>query len=531
MLKHSPVRLKEDLIGSIESSMDAPLWLLQKDDTRFLYISILLSLAVHIILFIVMAATRIFHPFAGTSQEFDLVWFSPTPISSPVDSSSPKPSVAKQRRISKTQKKPATETKLAASVPIKAKIQPPPPAKTRSQPKIIPPQAPPVTTQVQTSDEMPIEKPSEMVISRFGGKVVEVVDKKADVPTFTVMSSVKMKSKAARAVVQTIHVTGQETPKTRQSAPKAKPSERTVVASLPKKEPTGKPEKTNSVTAPQAKQPSGAENISTQQPIQGKASSASVATTPQQPSTHPPVNRDINSFAAALEALSAAGSKLAAEEQAAGEKAAQTQESRETGTEKKTTLQAPTEATPATRPPTVEKPVEPEVKQAPQVPPTPQLILQPPVAGDLKLVITGDVDVKVEVSFIPFPKTRRSKPFTRREAEVRRSIVPKMVRTKENVHEAVVEITEEGIYSLVVRPGNGKQGTAELVLKIRESHPGASTKKLGSRKIDGASEVAKVLMPEGILWNDDSYFSGNMEDADSITKFNSESGLMWREYK
>ena len=312
---------------------------------------------------------------------------------------------------------------------------------------------------------------------------------------------------------------------------KAKPSERTVVASLPKEEPTRKPEKTNSVAAPQEKKTSGAQNISTQQPIQGKVSSASVATTPQQPSTHPPVNRDINSFAAVLEALSTAGSKLATEEQAAGEKAAQKQENGATSTEKKSTLQAPTEATPPTRPPTVEKPVEPEVKQAPQLPPTPQLILQPPVAGDLKLIITGNVDVKVEVSFRPFPKTRRNKPFTRREAEVRRSIVPKMVRTEENVHEAVVEITEEGIYSLVVHPGNEKQGAAELVLKIRESRPGASTKKLGSRKIDGTSEVARVLMPEGILWNDDSYFTGDMEDADSITKFNSETGLMWREYK
>ncbi len=153
------------------------------------------------------------------------------------------------------------------------------------------------------------------------------------------------------------------------------------------------------------------------------------------------------------------------------------------------------------------------------------------MTGDLKLVITGDVDIHVEAFFTPFPKSRRSRAFTRWEAEKRRSVIPIMVRTKENVHEAVLETTEEGIYSIVVRPNNGKQGVAELVLKIRESRPGATTKNLGSRKISGTIEVAKVLMPEGILWNDDSYFTGDMEDADSITKFNSETGLMWREFK
>jgi len=38
-------------------------------------------------------------------------------------------------------------------------------------------------------------------------------------------------------------------------------------------------------------------------------------------------------------------------------------------------------------------------------------------------------------------------------------------------------------------------------------------------------------MPEGILWDDDSSFSGNMEDSESITKFNAETGVVWREYK
>jgi len=37
-------------------------------------------------------------------------------------------------------------------------------------------------------------------------------------------------------------------------------------------------------------------------------------------------------------------------------------------------------------------------------------------------------------------------------------------------------------------------------------------------------------MPEGILWEDEAAFSGSMEDSEGVTKFNSETGLLWKEY-
>lgn len=509
-------------ISDAGPGMDVPLWLLQKDDTRMLYLSFLLSVTVHIILFVVMAATHIFQPFAGTSQEFDLVWFSPSPVTTPMVSTTTKPSAPIKGSVRTAQKSP----RPAAMSKVKAETQPPSPAKVITTPATSPSQASSASAQVQIPREVPIEEPSEMVISRFGGKVVDVIDKKADVPTFTVISGVKMKNKTARAVVKTIRETVKATPKTHKSIPGTKPSVVTMVAPLRKEGPTGEQKEKGSVTVPQAKQAHRDQNVIKQQPTKGKASSSTIPATPHQSSTHLAVNRNINSFAAALETLSASGIKLGEKEPASKK-----QENSAGNTEKTSALQTPTEATPPTLPPTVEKPAVQEVKQAPQLPPPPQILLLPPVTGDLKLVITGDVDIKVEVYFKPFPKNRRSKAFTRWEAENRHKVTPKMVRTKENVHEAVLETTEEGIYSIVVQPNNGKQNIAELILKIRESRPGATTKNLGSRKINGTFEVARVLMPEGILWNDDSSFSGNMEDADSITKFNSETGLMWREYK
>jgi len=38
-------------------------------------------------------------------------------------------------------------------------------------------------------------------------------------------------------------------------------------------------------------------------------------------------------------------------------------------------------------------------------------------------------------------------------------------------------------------------------------------------------------MPEAIFWDDDSYFTGTIEGAESITKFNGSTGLYWTERK
>jgi hypothetical protein len=33
------------------------------------------------------------------------------------------------------------------------------------------------------------------------------------------------------------------------------------------------------------------------------------------------------------------------------------------------------------------------------------------------------------------------------------------------------------------------------------------------------------------LWSDDSFFSGSIEDSESVTKFNTDTGIVWKEYK
>jgi hypothetical protein len=43
--------------------------------------------------------------------------------------------------------------------------------------------------------------------------------------------------------------------------------------------------------------------------------------------------------------------------------------------------------------------------------------------------------------------------------------------------------------------------------------------------------ILKILMPEGIRWDDTDYFDGNIENSESITRYNKNDHLVWRELK
>jgi hypothetical protein len=41
----------------------------------------------------------------------------------------------------------------------------------------------------------------------------------------------------------------------------------------------------------------------------------------------------------------------------------------------------------------------------------------------------------------------------------------------------------------------------------------------------------RFILPEALFWDDDDYFTGMVEGSDSITKFNEDTGLVWKEKK
>jgi hypothetical protein len=182
-----------------------------------------------------------------------------------------------------------------------------------------------------------------------------------------------------------------------------------------------------------------------------------------------------------------------------------------------------------TKPDNGEKKVKPSERQRPGIPAEVKGVLIPPVMGDLKLAVTGTTNLKITAEFNEYLKTRHNRPITKAESK-RVQLVTLKHLTRENSIEAVVGTAGEGIYDFIVEPVDDKPVHAVFVVKIHEAGSKAKTRSLGAKTVKEKVVVTKILMPEGIFWDDDNYFSGNMEDSESITKYNTDTGVIWKEY-
>lgn len=151
--------------------------------------------------------------------------------------------------------------------------------------------------------------------------------------------------------------------------------------------------------------------------------------------------------------------------------------------------------------------------------------------GDLKLVMTGDTAIKVTVKFRDYPKSRRARVLTRSEVRREQSVTPLLATTREDTREAVIQTAREGIYLFSAEPAGSREVKATFTLKVFESGPRERTAALGTRSLSGPTILVRILMPEAILWEDESAFTGSMEDSESETKFNATTGLYWKEFR
>ena len=170
-----------------------------------------------------------------------------------------------------------------------------------------------------------------------------------------------------------------------------------------------------------------------------------------------------------------------------------------------------------------------EQKPAPPKPEKKGIII-PAIHGDLKLVVISKTPLKIAASFRAFPKSRRNRPQTLSEAHQEKNLTPLIVTPGNDTQEAVIEKANEGIYTFYAEPGDATTTKPGFTLKIFESTVKARTRPLGNKTVAGKTVVTKVLMPDGILWDDESSFTGSIEDSNSVTKFNTETGLIWKEF-
>jgi len=174
------------------------------------------------------------------------------------------------------------------------------------------------------------------------------------------------------------------------------------------------------------------------------------------------------------------------------------------------------------------------IAQSEQTPVTPKPekkgIVIPTVHGDLKLVVNSKSSLKIVATFRAYPKSRRNRPQTLSESRQEKNITPLMVTQGDETREAIIERTQEGIYTFIAEPGDAETPRSGFTLKIFESTSKARTRPIGDKTVSGKTIVTRVLMPDGILWEDESAFTGSIEDSNSITKFNAETGLIWKEF-
>ncbi|WP_284694644.1 hypothetical protein [Geomonas sp. Red32] len=179
-----------------------------------------------------------------------------------------------------------------------------------------------------------------------------------------------------------------------------------------------------------------------------------------------------------------------------------------------------------------EDPALPAAEAPPRLPGTtrPPGMAPTPLRGDLKLVVRGGAGLKVTVAFREYSLSRRTRPPGKAESRRLQKVAVVEAVTGEETREVVVEKSGEGIYLFTAEPSGYLEEGGNFTVRIYQRENGTRVVQLGSRRVKGKTVLVRVLMPEGILWEDDAAFTGTLEDADSVTKFNARTGLYWKEY-
>lgn len=451
-------------------------WLFNKSDSRGLWLASLYSLLLHVLMVIIMATTSVFYPTAGDATKIDVVWLYPSFL---LGGETDTPSPVKSSPEVTAPVSPAPPPVSPEPVPAREPAPPSPPqaAEEEVEPPAIAPE--PLATEPDSEPEMIIPATAAPIQT-------------APPPPEKVSPARKEEEPKSKPSVENSELAKVEKP-VPVPAPPQPPSAKVVP--LPSEAPPQAPKPQPAVPKPPAAVPQTAVKDSPPLP------QVAPATTREESASLPAAPLQMPSFLA-----STGGNRLIAVEKRS-------------------------EPPPAVKPVAPDKPDE----KAPAPSAGPKGIFAPPLSGDLKIEITGPEEllkaVKISAIFREYPKTRRNWPMTKANYRNSQALTPKTARIAPNTLQAVFEIAGEGVYDLRDLSDPAGPGEAVFSIKIYENSGRAKTKSAGTRKIGNKGSIARIMMPEGILWDDESAFSGSMEDSDSVTRFNSETGLVWKEYK
>lgn len=92
--------------------------------------------------------------------------------------------------------------------------------------------------------------------------------------------------------------------------------------------------------------------------------------------------------------------------------------------------------------------------------------------------------------------------------------------------------TAEGAYTFIVKNEENAAYETDLAFLIFQGKKGERTKNFRAVRLSPQTSVRfKFLLPEAIFWDDEEYFSGKIENSETMTKFNEKTGIVWKEIK
>jgi hypothetical protein len=90
----------------------------------------------------------------------------------------------------------------------------------------------------------------------------------------------------------------------------------------------------------------------------------------------------------------------------------------------------------------------------------------------------------------------------------------------------------EGIYTFVVENRNTVPYNTGVVFVLYGGQKRERIKKISAVSVPPSSMLRFMfVLPDTVFWDDEKFFTGSIEDSDSITKFNDETGFVWKEGK
>ncbi len=91
---------------------------------------------------------------------------------------------------------------------------------------------------------------------------------------------------------------------------------------------------------------------------------------------------------------------------------------------------------------------------------------------------------------------------------------------------------DEGIYTFVIENRNMVPYDTEVVFALYAGQKRERIRKISAVSVSPSSMLRFMfVLPDTVFWDDEKFFTGSIEDSDSITKFNDASGFIWKEEK